>query len=103
TLNSEQFKDNKFVLYSTPNNPKEAEILNKTKSLISSYEKQLKNLRRTGQVSRTNLRKVRDIQEKLENAQQKSAVASLLSMINNDVNKLEAALDAVEREKVDAI
>lgn len=103
-LNLEQFKNNRFTLYNIPKNPSQARILNSTDKLIRSYEKQLQNLRRAGQVSRTDLSKVRDIRGKiekaeqgLEEAQQKQAIAGLLSMVNHDLSRLEAGMDAVEK------
>ena len=103
-LNLNQFKNNRFTLYNIPKNPSEAKILNSTEKLIRSYEKQLRNLGRAGQVSKTDLAKVKEIRRKievaeegLEEAQQKQAIAALLSMVNHDLARLEAGIEAVEK------
>lgn len=103
-LNINQFKNNRFTLYNIPKNPSEVKILNSTEKLIRSYEKQLRNLGRAGQVFKTDLAKVKEVRRKieaaeegLEEAQQKQAIAALLSMVNHDLTRLEAGIEVVEK------
>src|SRR5690606_35795975 len=88
------FKDNRYRLYSAPNDgTPEARLMNRAKKLVQNYTDRLTRMRG----SKTDLRNIQDIENSLENGLQLQAVSSIVVMANHDVKKINKAIEDSEK------
>lgn len=97
-LNTENFHQNKYVLYSAPNNGSpEAKIANKAKLLVENLQDKVNALLRAGEGSAVDKRKLEKLNRDIEAGEQVRAVADMVTMANHDLKKLKKSFERVEK------
>lgn len=100
-VDTENFKNNKFRLYSVPNNgSEEVKTINRLKQLVEDAQDKVSNLIRAGVGSRVEQSKLESLQRNIENNEQIIAINGLISIAKNEVKKLSATLKAIEKGNV---
>lgn len=102
-LNLETLKNKKFLMYQatgSSGNPNIDSILKKSKSLVQVLQQQEKNLLKVGRGSKSNVKKLKELEQQLDNARIQESIGELLNTANRQVQYISQAADLANKNNV---
>src|SRR5690606_6842678 len=95
-INTENFKNNKYRLYSVE---KPSPLYKKLNRLNKLMQTQVKTLLRSGNSSRTSLKKLEAVEQELQAGLEKQGIVGMVDIIDHNLNKLDASLEQARKNK----